>query len=341
MSLLEVKNLSVVYDVDGSLVRAVDGVDFTVGRGEFVGLAGESGCGKTTMAMAIPNLLPRFARIESGSVTFDGTELTGLDEDGMRPYRWSEISVVFQGALNALNPVYSVGRQIAEPIRAHDSSVSDSEARDRASELLEAVGIPARRAADYPHQFSGGMRQRVMIAMALACRPRLVIADEPITALDVMTQAQIIDLLRSLSERYDLAMVLISHDLSVLAQTCDRVAVMYAGKMAESGPASDVFGDPDTTGGARHPYTQRLLRAYPNIHRERAFIDGIPGSPPDLSRPSPGCRFQPRCLVSVPECATVEPALVTVSPGHQAACHLLTASDPAEPGTASSGEAAS
>ncbi len=341
MSLLEVKNLSVVYDVDGSLVRAVDGVDFTVGRGEFVGLAGESGCGKTTMAMAIPNLLPRFARIESGSVTFDGTELTGLDEDGMRPYRWSEISVVFQGALNALNPVYDVGRQIAEPIRAHDPSVKDAEARDRASELLEAVGIPARRAKDYPHQFSGGMRQRVMIAMALACRPRLVIADEPITALDVMTQAQIIDLLRSLSERYDLAMVLISHDLSVLAQTCDRVAVMYAGKMAESGPASDVFGDPDTTGGARHPYTQRLLRAYPNIHRERAFIDGIPGSPPDLSRPAPGCRFQPRCLVAVPECAAVEPSLITVSPGHEAACHLLTASAAAVPDAAPSGEVAS
>jgi peptide/nickel transport system ATP-binding protein len=329
MTLLEVRDLHVLYDVDESEVHAVDGVDFTVGRGEFVGLAGESGCGKTTMAMAIPQLLPKFARISAGSVTFDGTELTSLGEEELAAYRWKEISVVFQGALNALNPVYPVGRQIAEPIRAHEPSVSDKEVEDRAAELLEAVGIPARRARDYPHQFSGGMRQRVMIAMALACRPRLVIADEPITALDVMTQAQIIDLLRDLSEKFDLAMILISHDLSVLAQTCDRVAVMYAGRMVESGPARDVFGEPRAGAGARHPYTQRLLRAYPNIHRERVFIDGIPGSPPDLSQPSAGCRFAPRCLEVRPECIDVEPQLVRVGPDHVAACHLLDEEDEA------------
>jgi peptide/nickel transport system ATP-binding protein len=301
----------------------VDGVSLHIDAGEFVGLAGESGCGKTTMAMAIPQLLPVNARISSGSVMFDGVDLSALTEEGMRAYRWKDISVVFQGALNALNPVQTIGSQISEPIRVHDPATTAAEADDRMRELLEAVGIPARRAQDYPHQFSGGMRQRVMIAMALACRPRLVIADEPITALDVMTQAQIIDLLQSLSDRYNLAMLLISHDLSVLAQTCDRVAVMYAGKMAETGPSHDVFGESDGHPNARHPYTQRLLRAYPNIHRERVFIDGIPGSPPDLSKPQQGCRFQPRCDVAVDACRDREPGLISVGPDHLAACHLL------------------
>lgn len=323
MSLLEVRDLRVSYGSSDGDVHAVDGVSLNIDAGEFVGLAGESGCGKTTMAMAIPQLLPANARISSGSVTFDGIEISNLDEDGMRAYRWKDISVVFQGALNALNPVQTIGSQIAEPIRVHDSSVTGPEAEDRMSELLEAVGIPARRAHDYPHQFSGGMRQRVMIAMALACRPRLVIADEPITALDVMTQAQIIDLLQSLSDRYNLAMLLISHDLSVLAQTCDRVAVMYAGKMAETGPSHDVFGESGGVVNAKHPYTQRLLRAYPNIHRERVFIDGIPGSPPDLSKPQVGCRFQPRCDVSVDVCSVNEPTLIRITQAHQASCHLL------------------
>ena len=323
MSLLDVRDLRVSYGSPDGDVHAVDGVSLSIDAGEFVGLAGESGCGKTTMAMAIPQLLPRNARITSGSVLFDGVDLSGLDEQAMRAYRWKDISVVFQGALNALNPVQTVGSQIAEPIRVHDSSVTSAQAADRMRELLEAVGIPSRRAHDYPHQFSGGMRQRVMIAMALACRPRLVIADEPITALDVMTQAQIIDLLQGLSERYNLAMLLISHDLSVLAQTCDRVAVMYAGKMAETGPSQDVFGESNGQAKARHPYTQRLLRAYPNIHRERVFIDGIPGSPPDLSRPQQGCRFEPRCDVAMGHCASIEPELITLESRHLAACHLL------------------
>ncbi|MCX6433374.1 MAG: ABC transporter ATP-binding protein [Actinobacteria bacterium] len=322
MSLLEIRGLTVAYPGKHGDVLAVDGVDFSIGKGEFVGLAGESGCGKTTMAMAIPNLLPRNARITAGSVVFDGADLTTMDEDGLRTVRWNEISVVFQGALNALNPVHTVGSQILEPIRVHDRGTSEAEARSRMEELLEAVGIPAGRAGDFPHQFSGGMRQRVMIAMALACRPQLVIADEPITALDVMTQAQILDLLRSLCDRYGLSMLLISHDLSVLAQTCDRVAVMYAGRIVETGPAGRVFGSDEHHGGARHPYTQRLLRAYPNIRRERVFIEGIPGYPPDLTQPQSGCRFRARCDLAIDKCAE-EPTLVDVGGDHRAACWRL------------------
>jgi peptide/nickel transport system ATP-binding protein len=325
VSLLDISGLKVAYPGKHGDVLAVDGVDFTVDKGEFVGLAGESGCGKTTMAMAIPNLLPAGARIADGSIRFDGQELVGMSEEALSKVRWREISVVFQGALNALNPVQTIGSQILEPIRVHDTDASDAEAKARVAELLEAVGIPARRSGDFPHQFSGGMRQRVMIAMALACRPQLVIADEPITALDVMTQAQILDLLRDLCDRYGLSMLLISHDLSVLAQTCDRVAVMYAGKIVEAGPAGRVFGSDEVPDGARHPYTQRLLRAYPNIRRERVFIDGIPGYPPDLTREQVGCRFRARCDVAIDVCATVEPTLRDVGEGQQAACHLLDA----------------
>lgn len=332
MSLLEVRDLRIAYRTRAGEVMAVDGVDLTIGRGEFVGLAGESGCGKSTLAMSIPNLLPSNARIASGSVTLEGRELTGLSEQELREVRWRHVSVVFQGALNALNPVHTVGSQIVEPIRAHEPDTTEAQAVDRAHELLEAVGIPARRANDFPHQFSGGMRQRVMIAMALACRPQLVIADEPITALDVMTQAQILDLMRELCDRYTLSMLLISHDLSVLAQTCDRVSVMYAGKVVETGPATSVLRSPSpgpphgsiaSAPGARHPYTQRLLGAYPDITAERAFIDGIPGQPPDLAHLTGGCRFHPRCDVAVSRCATSEPTLVDVGGGQQAACYLL------------------
>lgn len=324
MSLLEISNLRVAYDSPSGSVMAVDGVDFSIEPGEFVGLAGESGCGKTTLAMSIPQLLPRMARIAEGSITFNGQVISDLNEEQMKPFRWKDISVIFQGALNALNPVQTIGSQIQEPIRVHDPYVSESQAHERMCDLLEAVGIPAKRALDYPHQFSGGMRQRVMIAMSLACQPKLVIADEPITALDVMTQAQIMDLLRSLCDKFNLSMILISHDLSVLAQTCDRVAVMYAGKMVESGRAEDVFGSDGITARADHPYTQRLLKAYPNINHERVFIDGIPGMPPDLSRPQIGCRFADRCDVAIDRCRSEEPTLLNFGNNHRVACHLAT-----------------
>ncbi|CAB4767328.1 unannotated protein [freshwater metagenome] len=319
MSLLEIRDLHVSYPNRKGEFFAVDGVDLTIEQGEFVGLAGESGCGKTTLALSIPQLLPEHSRIAAGSISFNGVDTTALNEEGLRAIRWKEISVIFQGALNALNPVQTIGSQIQEPIRIHDESVSKKEAQDRTLELLEAVGIPSHRASDFPHQFSGGMRQRVMIAMALACMPKLVIADEPITALDVMTQAQILDLLRSLCDRYKLSMLLISHDLSVLAQTCDRVAVMYAGKVAEQGPTSRVFGSV----GAQHPYTQRLLRAYPNIRHERKFIDGIPGYPPDLSTLQVGCRFADRCDVTLSRCATEVPDLIDIGGNQSVACHLV------------------
>ena len=318
MSLLTVRDLSVQYGTVQGGVLAVDRVDLTINRGEFVGLAGESGCGKTTLAMSIPNLLPKYASIVSGSVEFEGKDIATFSESELNTLRWKDVSVIFQGALNALNPVQRIGDQIAEPILIHEPGTSHDEAWRRACELLEAVGIPSARAKSYPHEFSGGMRQRVMIAMSLACKPKLVIADEPITALDVMTQAQILDLLRELSTSFDLSLLLISHDLSVLAETCDRVQVMYAGRAAEAGTAREVFG----AGNAAHPYTRRLLNSYPNINGERVFIDGIPGYPPDLSQPQIGCRFAARCSEAIDVCRTSEPDLVAISATHSVACHL-------------------
>ena len=276
----------------------------------------------------------------TGRIALGGTDLLALSERDLNDVRWRRVSVVFQGAMNALNPVERIGAQILEPIRLHEDQTSTQEGRGRVAELLEAVGIPADRARDYPHELSGGMRQRVMIAMALACRPALVIADEPVTALDVMTQAQILTLLRDLRSRLGLSMILISHDLSVLAETCDRVAIMYAGKLAEEGPVAALFPPvpvlgpvpgpvlgsvpPDpASGGPAHPYTQGLLQAFPNIRGERRFVDGMPGYPPDLASPPAGCRFHERCPVRIERCATDDPALRAAGPSHVAACHLV------------------
>jgi peptide/nickel transport system ATP-binding protein len=234
----------------------------------------------------------------------------------MERVRWRELAVVFQGAMNALNPVLSVGDQILEPIRVHEPGTSERDARARVGQLLEQVGIPARRGREYPHEFSGGMRQRVMIAMALACRPRLLLADEPVTALDVMVQAQILQLLRDLRRELGIAMVLISHDLSVIAESCDRIIVMYAGRVAESGPIGSVFEDP------AHPYTQALIGAFPDVTGERHLVRGIPGAPPDLRTPIVGCPFADRCPKVIQRCRTDEPALREIAPEQRAACHL-------------------
>jgi len=313
--LLEVEDLRVHFSLASGSVKAVDGVSFRLEDGEALGLAGESGCGKTTTALSLVRLLPQNAKIKSGSVKLYGIDLVPKTENQLLRYRWREISIVFQGAMNALNPVRRVGDQIAEPIELRLGQ-SKQASRKRASELLELVGIPKKRGAAYPHELSGGMRQRAMIAMALACDPALVIGDEPTTALDVMVQAQILVLLEQLRRDLGLSLLLITHDLSVIAETCDRVLVMYAGMVAEEGPVSRVFRDP------RHPYTRKLLSAFPNIRSDRRTLDVIPGSPPDLRVPPPGCRFAPRCDHAMPVCSEVVPAEVRYPDGVRVACHL-------------------
>ena len=316
MSLLEVSDLHVWFDLpQGQQVHAVQGVSFALDPGERFGLVGESWCGKTTTILAMMGLLPPNASV-SGEVRIDGQNILAGGEDSARGYRWKDIAMVFQGAMNALNPVKKVGWQIAEPMAFHGIA-QGAAARRRAGELLEMVGIPAAGAERYPHEFSGGMRQRASIAMALACQPRILLADEPTTALDVMVQAQILDLLTRLSSELGLALVLVTHDLPVVAQTCGRAAVMYAGEIAECGPMETLFHQP------RHPYTRLLFAATPDLYGagEDEGVVSIGGAPPRLDKPITGCPFQPRCDVVLDRCAEEHPALWLVGPGHEAACH--------------------
>lgn len=318
MTLLDVQDLKTYYTILRGHVKAVDGVSFQVKKGQALGLAGESGCGKTTIALSILKLLPQAGRIVGGKILFNTRDLVEIDDDEMRSkVRWKGISIVFQGAMNALNPVYKVEEQIIEAILAHEPDVSKNDALEREGKLLETVGIEPSRAASYPHEFSGGMRQRALIAMALASNPELLIADEPGTALDVIVAAQVLKLMKDLKTRLNLGMILITHDLSIIAETCDRVAIMYAGKIAEYADAVTIFKEP------LHPYTQGLIGAFPSIKAAKRRISSIPGVPPDLLDPPAGCRFNPRCEYAMAVCKENEPEFSEIRKGHYIACHLV------------------
>jgi peptide/nickel transport system ATP-binding protein len=312
--LLELRSATVDYRTSNGVVPAVRGVDLRIDAGQTLGLAGESGCGKSTLAMSVLRLLPRNA-VLGGEVLLGGENVTDMTWGRLRAVRWAEASVVFQGAMHALNPVLRVGDQIAEPIRLHGKGTN---VEHRVGELLEQVGLPARRARAYPHELSGGQRQRVMIAMALACSPGLIIADEPTTALDVMVQAQVLDLVKRLVDELDIGLLMISHDLSVLASTCQRLAVMYAGRIVEQGPAVDVLRHP------AHPYTKALAAAFPTIGdaSSRLAPRGLAGDPPDPADLPSGCPFHPRCPSALPECSGTDVLLRPVAEERTSACLL-------------------
>jgi len=315
--LLEVRDLRTYFYTSQGVVKAVDGVSYDVRAGETVALVGESGCGKTMSALSVIRLVPKpQGAIVGGEILFQGRNLLTLDEEEMRRIRGAEIAMIFQEPMSSLNPVLTIGRQITETLEAHQT-ISKEEAGRRARELLHLVGIPdpARRLSEYPHQFSGGMRQRVMIAIALSCKPMLVLADEPTTALDVTIQAQILELMRDLTRKFGVALMIITHNLGVVARYADRVNVMYAGKIIESASAREIYQNP------RHPYTLGLLRSVPRLDQPRkAKLDPIEGQPPDLWSLPPGCNFLPRCRFAAERCAAEVPPLREIGNEHRSAC---------------------
>jgi peptide/nickel transport system ATP-binding protein len=317
--LLEIKDLMTVFDTTRGRIRAVDGVSLTINSGETLGVVGESGCGKTMLSLSIMRLIPANGKIISGEILFSGKDLLKLPEDEMRARRGSEISMIFQEPMTSLNPVFRAGEQIAEAIRLH-KNLPAKQAMELSVELLREVGIPdpQKRARDYPHNLSGGMRQRVMIAMAMSCHPRLLLADEPTTALDVTIQAQILELISELKQKNNMAVVFITHDLGVIAQAAEKVAVMYAGKIVELSTVDALFSNP------MHPYTQGLLESMParcfDSTGKQEYLKTIPGSVPDLYDVSQGCRFYDRCSYAVEECYRKEPALLEIETGHFVSC---------------------
>jgi oligopeptide/dipeptide ABC transporter ATP-binding protein len=321
MALLEIKGLKTHFATDDGILQAVDGVDLTINKGETLCVVGESGCGKTVTAMSILKLIAMPpGRIVEGEIIFEGRDLVPLTSNELDEVRAKEIGFIFQEPMTSLNPVLTIGEQIAESPRRHEA-VTKKQALERTIEMLKLVQIPnaEARVHDYPHQFSGGMRQRVMIAMALACQPKLVIADEPTTALDVTIQAQILDLLQDMKERFGMAVMLITHAMGVVAETAQRVVVMYAGKVVEEAHVDELFGNP------RHPYTQGLIRSIPRIDLDagrKTRLETIGGSVPILINPAPGCRFAPRCRFAMSVCTEKEPLLREIGPRHRMACHL-------------------
>jgi len=316
MALLDIENLKIYYFTQEGPVKAVDDVSFSVDKDETLGLIGESGCGKTTAVFAILRFVTPPGRIVAGKIVFEGRDIITLSNEEMRLLRGKGIAMVFQGAQNALNPVMTVGQQISEVILEHES-ITKEEAWARAKAQLELVGIGSDRAKNYPHEFSGGMKQRVMVAIATACNPGLLIMDEPVTGLDVIVQRQLLTLTNDLRAKMHLPIIFITHDLSVVAETCDRVAVMYAGKIVEQGSAVSLYKDP------MHPYSKALIYSYPSVKGEKRELKSIPGAPPRLIDPPAGCRFHPRCEYAMDICRTEEPPLENRNNGRLVACHLF------------------
>lgn len=314
MKLLEVKNLKTYFTIKQGTVKAVDGISFDLDYGEALGLVGESGCGKTTSALSIAHILPKEGEIVGGQILLEGVDLAGMSEKEINKYRWNDVSICFQGAMNALNPVMKIGEQIAEAIELHQG-LDSKEALKKAASLLELVDIPGERISNYPHEFSGGMKQRVMIAMALACDPKIMIGDEPTTALDVMVQAQILNLIEKLRAEFNMGFILITHDLSILAETCDKIAVMYAGKIVEIARSEDIFKH------TSHPYTDKLIKCFPDVTGEKVMPEGIPGAPPNMLKLPPGCPFAPRCELACEKCRKEAPEPVEVGLEHFVSCH--------------------
>jgi len=315
MALLEVENLTIGYQSQKGFLKAVEGVSFSLDKGRSFGFVGESGCGKTTLGMALMRLLPPNGRIEGGRILFDGEDLLKKSEEEMREIRWQEMAMVFQAAMNALNPVHRVGDQITEAILTHNPLLGKKEASDQVEELFRLVGLSKDRLRDYPHHYSGGMKQRAIIAMALACRPKLIIADEPTTALDVIVQDQILEEINTIQKEFNISIIYISHDIAIVADVSHDIGIMYAGQLVEFGAREEVFESP------KHPYTKALLSSYPTLAGEKSQLKPIPGEAPSLINPPSGCRFCDRCPEARGSCRNNPPLWLEITPKHKVLCH--------------------